>query len=569
MKPALFAAVLAIAVVPSLAQAQGFDPAAESRNYSKTGERAVRDSDPAFQAQLRQESVLSYQEAVEILASDRERDFSGNLCWQHNDGCAGDVRLYHWGENGFGDVTPVLWTARNGATISGHLWSTKAGPAGRRPGVVITPGSVQAPEELYLFAATTLAKAGYVVLTFDVQGQGRSDTYGEAPDRNEGVPSQAAQPFYDGTEDALDFFLSTPSSPFKPRPSCTTGTDHAPKHTRRVTEGFNAAFNPLHGQLERDRIGLAGHSLGAAAVSFVGQKDPRVDAIVAWDNLRAPPIGVTACPSAAASREQPPITKPALGMSNDYALFAGPYTAAPDPAARNQASLAFSKAGVDSMQINLRGGTHFEYAYIPNSAFGATLRGIDAAAWYTQAWFDRVLRTDPSADARLLTRRWHDDAAGKAVDPDGDGNLLSAYLRSRYDLRRGAGRVVCEDLRAGTCQELVANDGRPANYSYLEQARTPDAAGTGTASKTTLKAPCRSRRVVTISLRLRRRERLRSVVVRTGGERPVTRRAARRVVRVSFKGRPKGTVRVRIAVTTRGGRRYAFTRAFRTCAPRR
>ena len=45
--------------------------------------------------------------------------------------------------------------------------------------------------------------------------------------------------------------------------------------------------------LNPKKIGLAGHSFGAAGVSFVGQKDPRVSAIVAWDNLgvRPPPVG--------------------------------------------------------------------------------------------------------------------------------------------------------------------------------------------------------------------------------------------------------------------------------------
>jgi len=157
-------------------------------------------------------------------------------------GCAGDVRLYDWN----GIVKPVLFTARNGSTLSGRVWMTAGGPA-KRPGVVITNGSVQAPETLYWFAAQTLAKAGYVVLTWDPQGQGYSDTYGEGVDRNDGVPSQSGRPFYDGTEDALDFFFSTPGTPYVPRPSCTTGTSHADKQTARVADGRSSAFNPLHG----------------------------------------------------------------------------------------------------------------------------------------------------------------------------------------------------------------------------------------------------------------------------------------------------------------------------------
>ena len=92
---------------------------------------------------------------------------------------------------------------------------------------MITTGSVQAPETLYWGLAAFLAQRGYVVLTYDVQGQGRSDTFGQGDDQQEGVPAQQAQNFVDGTEDALDFFLSSPTAPYVPRPSCTSGTSHA------------------------------------------------------------------------------------------------------------------------------------------------------------------------------------------------------------------------------------------------------------------------------------------------------------------------------------------------------
>ena len=211
------------------------------------------------------------------------------------------MRLYHWEADGHGIVEPVLFTGRNGATISGHVWATQSGQA-NRPGIVITNGSVQAPEQLYWFAAQTLAKAGYVVLTFDPQGQGQSDGRGEAPDENEGFPAQSdGRPFFDGTRDALDFFLSTPASVYKPRKSCETGTRHTAKQNRRVAAGLNAAYNPLWDMINQQKIGLAGHSFGAAGVSFIGQQDPRVDAIVAWDNLGRPStsggLPVQPCPA--------------------------------------------------------------------------------------------------------------------------------------------------------------------------------------------------------------------------------------------------------------------------------
>jgi hypothetical protein len=61
-----------------------------------------------------------------------------------------------------------------------------------------------------------LAKAGYVVLTFDPQGEGMSDQFGEGRDRLDsvgaglpGLPNNG-RPFYDGAADALDFALSRP-----------------------------------------------------------------------------------------------------------------------------------------------------------------------------------------------------------------------------------------------------------------------------------------------------------------------------------------------------------------------
>jgi hypothetical protein len=255
--------------------AQAFDPAIEADNNSKTHEREAIYSTPTYQARLREISARNAAAARAMQVNDPEREFSGHLCTTGEDGCAGDVRLYDWQTNGYGIVQPVLFTARNGATISGQVWATRGGPA-KRPGIVITNGSIQAPEQLYWFAAQTLAKAGYVVLTSDPQGQGQSDEHGESPDENEGSPAQTdGRPFYDGTKDALEFFLSTPKRAYVPLKSCDSGTSHAAKQNRRAAAGLNAAYNPFWAILNPTRIGLAGHSFGASGVSFVGQKDPR------------------------------------------------------------------------------------------------------------------------------------------------------------------------------------------------------------------------------------------------------------------------------------------------------
>ena len=353
-------------------------------------------------------------------------------------------------------MQPVLFTARSGATISGTVWATKAGPA-KRPGIVITNGSVQAGEQLYWFAAQTLAKAGYVVLTSDPQGQGQSDERGEAPDESEGSPAQSdGRPFYDGTTDALDFFLSTPDKPFVPRKSCNTGTSHAPKQERRVKAGLNTAFNPFHALVDPSRIGIAGHSFGAAGVSYIGQKDPRVKAIVAWDNLGAAVandggrIGATDCPADPSERAPATITKPALGIAADYFIPPTPNTSDPDPLAKSIASRKYSEAKVDTGELIIRGGTHYDFDWIPNEGFPATLRGADMITWYTTAWFDKYVKGDATADQRLVTDRWRADADEAAVDPKGDGNMFSFYYRSRLDIGlSGGGRFLCEDLRPG------------------------------------------------------------------------------------------------------------------------
>src|SRR5439155_17516237 len=117
----------------------------EAPNFSITQQRQTIYDTPEYQTQLGLVSERNFVNALAIQASDPGRFFTDDLCWNQGNGCAGDIRLYNWATNGYGIVRPVLFTARNGATISGHVWATVAGPA-KRPGVVITNGSVQADE---------------------------------------------------------------------------------------------------------------------------------------------------------------------------------------------------------------------------------------------------------------------------------------------------------------------------------------------------------------------------------------------------------------------------------------
>ncbi|MEL0029124.1 MAG: hypothetical protein VW625_10815, partial [Perlucidibaca sp.] len=232
-------------------------------------------------------STSAYQlTRLQLLLTDPERQPNVNSCTTIAL-CPSDPRVAResW-KSADGLVEPVLYTSRSGATISGHVWATRSGPS-KRPGVVIINGSIVGFEEIYWYAAQALARAGFVVMTFDAQGEGMSDQFGAAPDQMEaafaGIPGLGLLgpvpeagiglggngiPFYDGGADALDFFLSTASRPYVPVPSRTSGTSHAAKQARRVAAGLNAAYNPLADLLDAKRIGIAGHSYGAVAASW-------------------------------------------------------------------------------------------------------------------------------------------------------------------------------------------------------------------------------------------------------------------------------------------------------------
>ena len=354
--------------------------------------------------------------------------------------------LKRWAGAGRGRVEPFSFTGINGATLRGHVFAPPARvkrPKGGFPGVVITDGSVQAYEELYYWAAQDLAEAGYVAMTYDVQGQGDSDLAGEdCPGECSGVPYQQAWNFHQGAEDSLTAFLSD--------------------------------RNPFADLLDSERVGIAGHSLGANAVSHVGQCDRRVKAIVAWDNLDT----VEDCSGAtypSRHRATKLLQTPALGIANDYLFNTQPTRTPPDPQAKADGYAQLKEAGTDTMSVVLRGATHLEYTYIP-LVLPASQKGERFASYYTRAWFDRYLKRDPTATKRLIATTFdgsvdasaigtgeYDQMAAAANPTDRyAGNVpheiegipvadaVSFYYDSQYSLRNLSGwRRSCADMRAG------------------------------------------------------------------------------------------------------------------------
>ena len=345
--------------------------------------------------------------------------------------------LKRWTASSRGRVTKVRFPATDGASLVGRVFRPPADRPRPYPGIVITTGSIQGYQEMYYWAAEGLAEAGYMVLTYDVQGQGRSDTLpancklGNCP----GVPFQQAYNFFQGTEDALNWFFS--------------------------------GRNPHRGELDADRVGLAGHSLGASAVSGVGQCDPRVKAIVAWDNL-AEPSGTCADQASglpAGTPAKPTLTTPALGINSEYFFNPSSQSAPPDPRSRAGAYEQLVAAGTDAMQVALRASTHLEYTYVPY-ILPASRLGERVAYHYTQAWFDRYLRGSDAAFDRLVAARFdgsadaHSIGAGTYAPPLKNvpykikglkvAERVSFYYDSAYSLTApDGGRAQCADLRAG------------------------------------------------------------------------------------------------------------------------
>jgi len=315
-------------------------------------------------------------------------------------------------------------------------------PNGKYPGVVITDGSIQAFQQLYYWAAEGLAQYGYEVMTYDVQGQGDSDllpsttncgpSYLRAGDLLcQGVPYQQNYNFYQGAEDSLSFFLSTPSHP------------------------YGGSFNPGHRDLDPGEVAIAGHSLGAGAVSWVGQCDNRVRALVAWDDLI--PVTMSQCSSNVTIPQADQAAEPhapALTTTNDYEFNVQPQAGVPDPNGSSNGGgldgtagyLSLVKQGVDSEIISIRNGTHLTYSYIPY-VLPSNEIGERVAFYYTLAWLDEYLRggrdallaPGDTAYRRLTALRTYDQSADSNANTVDRGAAEVSFGAGTYSATQAAG----------------------------------------------------------------------------------------------------------------------------------
>jgi dienelactone hydrolase len=412
----------------------------------------------------------------------------------------------------------VGFSNADGKTFPGLLFrpcdaSCHDRPAGLRPydppypAVVIMHGG-SATQEPYMWGAEALAEAGYMVLTYTI--------------------GRTADTHYEDTKTALDYLMSIPAHP-----------------------AAGGAVNPRWAELDRSRIGLAGHSAGGVAVSRLGQEDPRVSAIVSWDRAQSGPM-----PDGLELRT------PALFLTADFNCQKVPvclperYSSPPDPLGPGTKDEDFQRvraAGVDTMKVALRATTHLTFTEFPEA--NGSRYGNVTSVYYTLAWFDRYLKgTAPGASAlaanarrRLVATKFDGSAdvhniSGGQYDASTGRNLpaqiggqpvrdrLSFHFRSAYFL--DGGRERCEDLRAG-CPAPAGN--------------------------------CPDRRAFSFRLHRPPRQRIVGAEVYVNGKRRL-RRTGASIGSVSIAPLPaQGRFVVRIVATTNRGRRVISTRTYENC----
>ena len=288
----------------------------------------------------------------------------------------------------------------------------RADPARRRsPGVVLTEGSVQGSEGMYEWLAQDLAERGYVVLTYDVQGQGTSETlpHEDAPARRERAAvlrpvrraagrrvrpaARACRRSSCRTSSSAPRTRSTSS----PRPPTTPYAE--PAGRRRRGDGVQpllAAVRPLarpaHGDAradhpDRDHRPLDGRGRGLEGAGHRppggGRGRARQAAGPGSDGPLDGDGNVPIVPALAIQSEYGFTVSPWC-LSGGSSLTPEPSPDGPDPMRERATGYdAWRGAGVDSMLVVPRASTHLEYTDIPlvlpASRYGQALSSVYVA----------------------------------------------------------------------------------------------------------------------------------------------------------------------------------------------
>ncbi|WP_435770231.1 alpha/beta hydrolase [Nocardioides sp. SYSU DS0651] len=485
---AAVAACLALSIAPAAAEdgpaPPSYDAAADLRNMADAYGRVVGPGgqlqNPAYlPALVRQSSIVSTTQLLAQLADPLRLSLTPAMAvpgWN-----VGNPLRAGW-DGTRGRMRKVAYTNRFGARLAGTLYAplpaardpyTGAALRAPYPGVVITPGSVGGSQGMYQWLAQDLAERGYLVLLFDVQGQGTSETLphttgGPFPFCNPfgpvagdpalgtkeqlpcpGVPFQQLSNFTTGTVDSIDFLLSTPTSPY-PNPGAAGTRVDAYNPWWQLWDRSRLAEPTAPG---RDRrLAVIGHSMGAAAVSYVQGYDRRVSAVVALDKLAGGEGGVPV--------DQGPVTPrvPALALQAEYGFTVTPWhlsggsSLVPGPGTpdrmRERATGfdGWRAAQVDSLLLVPRASTHLEWTDIP-LVLPASRHGQALSSVHVQRWLDRYLRGRGRPEDQLAERLTYLEPRGNGVWKPitlERGPLMSERYCSAYAF--GSGEDRREDL---------------------------------------------------------------------------------------------------------------------------
>lgn len=143
------------------------------------------------------------------------------------------------------------------------------------------------------------------------------------------------------------------------------------------------------GELDLDRVGITGHSLGAEN-STRTQGDPRVSAIIGWDPCNSAG-GCSNSPGSRLHDRGAEAQTPTLIIAADYSGFPGypqPRFSVPGTL-RAEAFEILLGNGVDSLLITPRATTHLDWA--GTFTFGSRYNEA-TSNHYGLAWFDRYLK---------------------------------------------------------------------------------------------------------------------------------------------------------------------------------
>lgn len=375
-------------------------------------------------------------------------------------------------------VEPVFFYDRDCARLDGKIWIPRGDITVQLPAVVINNGSVVGTQPMYFWAAQALVRAGYMVMTFDHRSQGRSDAITQ-----EGEPGANVEPsvYWLNLIDAIDFLRSSPNRPHPYIKACTDLGDSG------NNSGQISQFNPFYERLDSERLGVAGHSFGAAGATFAqsfgspqtnpwpGKLDAEnpIDVIVTWDALGHPASPINANGGALfrglgnfagptytlLGEDYPNIVPrvPALDLPSDFGAAATPALLGEEKDRFTQAFEYWVSYGKDAMVIVPHASTHTQYSqnpFLPASSWCGdptvfacnTGWVIPMATHYTVAWFDRWLKLPgeigyASADERLLddgnpvtgvvNMSWHYTSARHFLTRSGELKR-SSNLRTEY-----------------------------------------------------------------------------------------------------------------------------------------